>query len=97
MQSLGQACIFSCSIPITLKILFTSYNEFGNTLSLGNISHNNFNSSPKLVLENPYFAFKLYNFIKADNLVNFVQPEYKGFLASFNKASNPSGSFIKFS
>ena len=84
MQSFGHACIFSNSIPNAFKVFFASYMDSGNLLLRGNISLSNPNSFEKPLLDNPYRAFRLYNLTNADSLVNFLQPGYKGFSASYS-------------
>ena len=87
------ACIFSYSIPKEFNVFFTSYMDKGNSLFKGNISPSICKSSEKLLSDHPKHAFRLYNLIKADNLVKFLQPGYNGFSASCNNLANNSGSF----
>ena len=84
MQSFGHACIFSYFIPNAFKVFFASYMDSGNSLLRGNISASNPNSSEKPLSDHPYRAFRLYNLTNADSLVNFLQPGYKGFSASYS-------------
>ena len=79
MQSLGQACIFSDSIPNVFNVFLASYIDKGNSLFRGNISPRILKSFEKLLSDHPYRAFRLYNVTNADNFVKFLQPGYKGF------------------
>ena len=72
---------------------FASYIDKGSSLSRGNISPRICKSSKKFLSDHPKRAFKLYNLIMANNFVNFLQPGYNGFSASFNNLENNSGSF----
>jgi len=94
IQSLGQAYIFSKSILIERMTFMASYVRSKNSLSSGSISFKSLSKAVKLLSLHPFSAFKLHNFNAVDNLVNVVQPSYKGFflnyfLSSWISVGNP--------